>query len=340
VRLLKQRLAEFAAIPSGDSEFYESPELSKILDANVAALARTEAPTALRAIAQHGLRHEKGLEDTRSRLVHLSTVDLLLDLETVSMLVKAIRAELPEKNRATAKGKDLTPLIEALRGTGGETVRLLFHHVAADYPGQPFGAVAASILKERAAGTKHVGAAEKTEGELSIYGIPRLIQSFVAAAATGTLALADESREIQGRLVFQEGRLIDVAAGKLRNAEALYQLIERPVVGSFAFTPRPLPVSSSPRTPADVHALLLEGMRRWDELQPMLALAPDDVAFRPTGSRPTRHPQEDDPQFLRELWVRASSGQPLRTWENEIRADSWRVRRIVARWVEDESLTF
>ena len=341
VRLLKQRLSEFAAIPSrGDGDFYESAELSKILDANVAALARSEAPAGLRAIAQHGLRQEGGLGDTRSRLVHLAKVDLLLDLETVSMLVKAIRADLPEKNMATPKGKDLTPLIEALRGTGGETVRLLLHHVAADYPGQPFGAAAANILKERAGGTKQPGAGEKTEGELPIYAIPRLIQSFVASAATGTLALADEGREVQGRLVFQEGRLIDVTASKLRNAEALYQLIERPVVGSFAFTPRPLPITSSARTPADVHALLLEGMRRWDELQMMLALAPDDVSFRPTGSRPTRHPQENDPQFLREIWVRASSGQPLGAWENEIRADSWRIRRIVARWVEDESLRF
>jgi hypothetical protein len=256
------------------------------------------------------------------------------------MLVKAIRAELPEKNMATPRGVDLKPLVEALRGTGGETVRLLLHHIAADYPGQPFGALASTVLKERAAGAKHLSAAEKTEGELPIYGIPRLVQSFVASSATGTLTLADEGREIRGRLVFQEGRLIDVAAGKLRNAEALYQLVERPVVGSFAFTPRPLPVSTSSRTAPDVHALLIEGMRRWEELQLTQALAPDEVAFRPTGSRPTRHPQEDDPQFLRELWVRASSGQPLRAWESEIRADSWRIRRIVARWVEDESLKF
>ena len=343
VRLLKQRLAEFVAIPfRSDREFYEPEELSRLLDATVAALAKTEAPAALRAIAQHGLRQESVLGNTRARLRHLSQVDLLLDIETLSMMVKAIRAELPGKILGrvvmTRQGMNPTPLIEALRETRGETVRLLLKEIVAEYPQTGFGEAAASVLKERARRAKQVATPERMEGKLLIYGLPRLIQSYVDSTASGTLSLVDENREIRGRLFFQEGRLIDVAAGKLRDADALFQLIERPVVGSFAFVSRAKSVSPSTRPPLDLPALLAEGMRRRDELQPLLALAPDDAVFRATGSRPTRHPQENDPQFLREVWVRTSSGEPLQSWEPEVLADSWRIRRIVARWVEGGSL--
>src|SRR5439155_14615611 len=134
--------------------------------------------------------------NTRSRLRHLSQVDLLLDLETLSLLVTAIRAELPGKilgRVVTRQGMNPTPLIEALRGTRGESVRLLLKEIVTEYPRTEFGEAAASVLKVRARRAKQVTAPESTEGGLLIYGISRLIQSHVDAAATGTLSLVDEN---------------------------------------------------------------------------------------------------------------------------------------------------
>ena len=54
--------------------------------------------------------------------------------------------------------------------------------------------------------------------------------------------------------------------------------------------------------------------------------------------KPTPHEEEKDPAFIRDVWIKASSGVPVGQWEHEMQTDCYRVRRIVAHWVEQGAL--
>ena len=96
--------------------------------------------------------------------------------------------------------------------------------------------------------------------------------------------------------------------GHMRGDEALYQTLERPIAGAFAFVPYPPEKMESDIVPRDIMGLLLEGMRRNDELQRLVALVPDDMILTKTNFKPTPHEEEDDPILAREVWIKASSG--------------------------------
>ena len=84
--------------------------------------------------------------------------------------------------------------------------------------------------------------------------------------------------------------------------------------------------------------LLLEGMRRYDELQRSAALVPDGARLRPTGSKPTRLAQEDDPKLLSAVWTKVSQGATAAECEAVAATDAFRVRRLLVHWVEEGSL--
>jgi hypothetical protein len=118
--------------------------------------------------------------------------------------------------------------------------------------------------------------------------------------------------------------------------EALYQLLERPVTGVFAFVPNP-----TVKPKGDVHevmGILFEGIRRHDEYRQLMLFVPDDLTLRATTTKPTPDPEEHDPSIIREIWVKASSGAPLADWETQVAADGYRIRRLVARWLEEGAL--
>ena len=84
--------------------------------------------------------------------------------------------------------------------------------------------------------------------------------------------------------------------------------------------------------------LLFEGIRRHDELRQMLIFVPDDLTLHAGATKPTPDPEETDPAIIREVWVKASSGARVGDWEPTIGVDSYRVRRLVGRWVEEGAL--
>ena len=84
--------------------------------------------------------------------------------------------------------------------------------------------------------------------------------------------------------------------------------------------------------------LLLEGMRRNDELQRFIALVPDDLTLTKTNVKPTPHAEEADPALVREVWIKASSGANIAECERQLATDSYRVRRLVAHWLEQGAL--
>jgi hypothetical protein len=136
--------------------------------------------------------------------------------------------------------------------------------------------------------------------------------------------------------LFVNGKFADAQAAHLRGCEALYQLLERPVTGVFAFVPNP--AAKAKGEPYDVMGLLFEGIRRHDELRQLTLFVPDDLALRATATKPTPDPEESDPSIVREVWVKASSGARLGDWETQVAVDAYRIRRLVARWLEEGAL--
>jgi hypothetical protein len=338
-QIVARRLSELEGLPfRTDRTFYESGEIHMLLDVTIETLARIGTPSAIKAILRHCLSQSPKLGDTRSRLQHLSERDLSIDQDSVDLLARTIRAELPVKilGGVVSNRQSALILIQSLRGTRGETVRALLRQIALDFPQMDIGQEAARALQDwnRAANGSH----ENRSGPLTLSALPRLIRGTAANGATGLLSLVDANHEVCGRLWFREGSLLDVEYGSLENEAALYQLIERPVASTFAFTTRSLPSSIRSAKPLDLNVLLEEGMRRCTELQLLMAVVPDDAAFKPTGVKPRPDEVESDAQLLRRAWVQTSAGAPISDWETEMETDSWRVRRLVARWAEEGAL--
>src|SRR6185369_2915249 len=130
-------------------------------------------------------------------------------------------------------------------------------------------------------------------------GLPSVMQSLQEMRASGMLTLRTKQGLAASKLVFVDGKFINAQSGHIRGVDALYQTLERPIAGTFAFVPYPPEKMKSENAPLEIMGLLLEGVRRHDELQTMIALVPDTLKLTKTAVKPTPHPDEDDPTFLR-----------------------------------------
>ncbi|HVS32972.1 MAG TPA: DUF4388 domain-containing protein [Thermoanaerobaculia bacterium] len=345
VRLLTTRLAEFEAMLLRSDQFYPAEEVQKLLDRIVAALARIGTPPALLTVARHGMKPNPLLGDSRSRLAALSQHDLSFDDQTVALLIKTIREELPGKLFGKILPKRQPPpvkLIEALSSTRSEGVESLFAEIAERFADQDIGRAASMALTNLAAAGKQVQPGETRAatltGDLQFFGLTSVMQSLADSQATGILTLSNKIGQTVGKLLFLQGKFLEAQAGHLRAADAVYQLLERPVVGSFAFVPQPEAAVRSKNEPRDVLPLLLEGIRRHDELSQTSILVPADVMLRATSVKPTSDGEEADPAIIREVWLKASGGTRVAEWEGQIAADVYRVRKLLAHWLEEGAL--
>ena len=343
-KLLTTRLAEFeATLLRNDTSQYPIDEMQKLLDRIIGALARIGTSAALLAIARHGMKANPQLGDTRARLAALAQHDLSFDEATVNVLVKALREEIPGKllGRLMPKKQDSTVrLIEALSGTRADETEALFHDIARRFPDQDVGRAAAQVLTKWSP-DEPVARAEATAtltGELEFFGLPSVIQSLADMRATGMLTLSNKQRLAVAKIVFVDGKFLNAQIGQIRGADALYQALERPVAGSFAFVPHAQERMKSDIVPREIMGLLLEGVRRNDELQRFLALVPDDMKLTKSNLKPAPMEEENDAALIREVWMKASCGTPVAECERQLAADSFRVRRLVAHWLEQGAL--
>jgi hypothetical protein len=345
VKILTMRLAEFEALLlRPESTIYPVDEMQKLLDRITAALGRIGTPAALLTVARHGMKPNPLLGDTRSRLAALSQHDLSFDEQTVTLLVKTVRDDLPGKGLGKFIPKRQPPpvkLIEALSSTRSEVVELLFAEVAEKFPDQEVGRAAAAALAARETESKPAaadGSSATLTGDLQFFALPSLLQSLADTNATGIVTLMTRQGQTAGKLLFRDGQFIDALAAHLRGVDAMYQLLERPVTGSFSFVPQPPVAVQSKNEPRNIMPLLFEGIRRHDELKQASVVAPPDVAFAPGTAKPTPAAEESDPAITREVWVKASGGRRIAEWEAEIPADAYRIRRLVAHWIEQGAL--
>jgi hypothetical protein len=127
--------------------------------------------------------------------------------------------------------------------------------------------------------------------------------------------------------------------GSIRGEDAVYQLFEKPFNGTFAFHSKQDLAPHGPLAPPqDVVSLMLEGARRYDELKRAAAIVPDHVTLKPTGTESSPLKDEDE-DFAHLVWSKAATGLAKPgDCEAGISTDSYRVRRLLAHWVEEGAL--
>jgi hypothetical protein len=330
---------------------YEAKDMRILLDRVAATMARMPSQQVRRALLEHASRRQTYLGDTMSRLADLGTQNLSDDPGTVEMLLAIVKANLPFRLLGMTlrqNDQNLVHAVEALGGTPVPPVRKALEDIASRFAGQDAGKTATRVLAgfDKAPPPAAAAAAEAApepsaaslQGDLEVFGLPALLQSLSDSAASGVLTLrGPKGGEIFGMLTLREGKLQECSRAHLKGEDAFYQLLEKPTPGQFAFVKGT--VAAKPGvTPREVLPLTLEAMRRYDEFQEMAALVPDTVHLDSTSTKPSAHPNEKDGTFLQALWERASQGGTPEQFEKVVASDSYRIRRVLAYWVEQGAL--
>jgi hypothetical protein len=323
----------------------ESAKFQSLLDRVVSVLAKYGTAGARRAAVNHGLSRREEYGDTLARLSYLAGEDLSGDEESVGRLLGALKTRIPVKLLGMfihRDARDPLPLIKALSSTASPAVRSALERIARDFPQQEFGRAASKALRSFDSDNKEVEVpAERLLGDLELFGLPDLLQQFARSRLTGTLTLKDRRGETVGTISIRRGQLMDCSTGLLEGRAAVYQLLASPVHGTFVFMRRKsLGTREEPDEPPgeDVMPLIQEGTRRHDELQRACALVPDGSRFKPTGTEPMPQPDEVDTALFRRIWDRVRAGASAEECEASSPADAYRIRLLLARWVEDAIL--
>lgn len=322
-------------------------ETEALLDRTLAGLARGNTGRAVKAVVDHGLRDAPELGNTKARLVELGARDLTPYPEQVLRLLAALQAEVPRGLASLAgaminkrKGENVISLVQSLRGTRVAEVWEAFQDIATRHPNEAFGQAAAQALQALSeAPPSRPPMTAALSGDLEVFGMPNLLQNLADNKATGTLTLFDEEGHVAATLALEKGGLKTAQHGLLRNAEAVYQLVEKPFPGQFAFvSPRDAPAESDGAETLEVAPILLEGLRRYDELRGARALVPDETNLRPTGAVPPAHPDEPNEALVESIWDAVRSGMTANACERKFPVDSYRIRRLLAYWIEKGAL--
>lgn len=357
VPTLVQRLGEAErALEGPDPPPHPAPEIWKVLNALAAALARSGSLSARRVLLDHALARRPRDGEPLARLRELGRIDLAGDEDTVARLLDVLRELTPRKLLGFVVGRHIEEaeqVAHALAGTSDPAVRQALAELAERFPELTPGAAAAHVAAggeaeagepapELDSGPFVLAAAAapgrvSMSGDLDVFGLAGLIQTFQQSESTGRLTLRDGAGRGYGELALHRGRLTDCRAGRLAGKEAFYQLFEAPVAGTFEFV-RLEPASPEPRGALEVLGLLMEAMRRYDELQRARALVPDDLQLRPTGSRPTAPAEETDGELVRRVWGALRDGGRAGDCELAVEVDSFRVRTLLAHWLEEGAI--
>jgi len=323
---------------------YDAQELEVLLDRTCAALARYGTQRAWRLLIDHGLKSEARLGSPFLRLAEAGRLDLSGSRDLVERIVTAIRSELPRGGMlglVNKKNEDkAVALISALAGTPLPEVKELLQDIAIRFRERRLGEVAAKAVSGLAtAGAPAAPPAPATlSGDLELFGLPNLLHTIYQSGLSGVLSVLTQEGKTEAMLLFDKGEYRGGQCGNVLGEEAIYQLLEKPFPGTFAFVTRG-DVATLPRAGAakDVLGLLLEGVRRYDDMKRAVALAPDAARFKATGKAHSA-PADEDPDFVTFVWSQAGAGQTAQDCETSSSTDGFRVRRLLAMWVEEGSL--
>ena len=319
-----------------------------LLDRTIISLAQLGTPKAYQRVVKHGISCQDELGDTAARLTYLSGQDLSEDRESVALLLHFLKSKLPRRLLGLTIQKN-EPLIvyavKALSSTPAPIVRETLEDIAARFPASKFGAAAAEVLRQFLSPEKPGASPEGTlAGDLELFGLPDLLQQLDSLQLTGTLTLKDTEGNPSGELWLAAGRIHRCSAGRLEGEEAAYQLLEKPMAGTFYFQGHK--DAETQQQPAEtilpkVNSVLAEGMHRYDELQRLRAVVPDFAVLRRiagAAGAPGAPVEGDDPELFACVWEKTSAAISPEDCEADCLADSYRIRSLLARWVEQGCL--
>ena len=339
-RALIERLHQIEAVMTGKKDtILARGQVEALLDRTIAALGKLGTASAMRAIVAHGFNRQTPLGNTMARLVVLGSHDLSRYDEIVEQLVGALRKELPSRVLGFAVQKNTSypiALIRALAGTPSPSVRSLMDEIVERFPGQDFGAAAAKVLEGFGATRRSDDSHASLNGDVGLFGLPKLLQSLCDSQLTGTLTLMNREGKPFAALELENRMLIGCTTGSLNGETAFWQLFEKPTAGTFSFK-RGKPESDDGE-PFEVMPAVLEALRRHDEYNAACAIVPDDAALVAGEVKPTPCGDEDDLTFMRSVWVKASSGTTPEKCEAAIASDGYRIRRLFSHWIETGAL--
>jgi hypothetical protein len=313
-----------------------------LLDRAIFALAQYGTPRAYARVVKHGTNPLEGLGDTVARLSYLSSQDLASDKESVAELIQFLKSRMPRKLFGMTIQKNEIPLlhvIKALSSTPTPIVRQTFMDIAAQFPETKFGQAAANALREFGSSDK-VGlpAGRMLTGDLDLFGLPDLLRQLIQLQATGALTLKDARGNPAGNLTLLAGRMQNCRTGRLEGTDAAYQLLERPMPGTFVFQGKRnfnLPGQSDESHLPDLASILTEGIRRYDQLQRARAIVPDFALLRQKDPRSVPPGGDADAALSALIWKKLEAGASPEDCEAMGRTDSYSIRTLLARWNEE-----
>ena len=344
-RVLVARLAQLeSSLLKGAPSPEVASERWQLLDRTAASLARQGTASAYRTLVDHGLKAHPALGDSLGRLGVLAAHDLSAEEDVVERLARALRAAFPVKVfGVVVKGADgnAMKLVTALSGTPSSSVRTAFEETGRKFPDREFGRAAVKALAAFESQKKggDTGPA-MLSGDLAVFGLPTLLQTLEQSQVTGVLSLREKGGQEPGRIAIERGRLMGCSGNGIAGTAAFFALLERPAAATFVFNRLQALRPEDVQLPEgkEILPLLLEGMRRYDELARSAALIGDGARFRPTVAAPTRPPSEDDASLIETVWAKAASGGTALECEKAYPADPFRARDLLAQWLEDGSL--
>jgi hypothetical protein len=280
-----------------------------------------------------------------ARLVELGSQDLSLSPDVVSTLVALVKDGLPKGGMlgrlVSRQDPGLPSLIGALAGTRTPEVRALLEDVAERFASLEAGKAAQDALEgpTGTSGGQPSLAGLGHSGELDGYSLPVLLHRLGQERATGTLSLLPREGGQPASLGFAGGRLTSARFAHREGAAAVYQMFERPFPGEFAFDAVSDPGPGAAEL-GELAALMREGLKRSRQVAAASALVPDDVPLEATGEAPATVLDEPEYDLIVAIWQRATSQVTLREMEAQLGADTFRILRPLAQWLEQGSLRF
>jgi hypothetical protein len=346
------RVSDFEDLAAEKGQaIHGASEIESLLDTAVNAVVRFDTKEAHQCVVTHGLSRRPELGDTFARLAMLSAKDLSEDRAAINRITGAIEAELPVKVfgvpvKTPRRAYNIARMLESLSGTDSPGVRKVFDNIIRNYPGQQFADEAAKALTKLDGLTASRGDSGDAEpatslsGDLALFGLPNLLQNLADSGVEGVLTVIDDHGSSTASITLCDGAMVEAAGGGLENDAAVYQLLERPTPGRFIFVNQTVDVPGGSGSPSGTTMinLLMEGMRRYDELNRAAAVIPEEASFGATGQQPTGLADETDANFVNDVWLRAAKGATPIEIENSSGADAYRVFRLFEHWVNEGSL--
>ncbi len=356
---LMQRLSEIERVLEGVAPLpHELPEIWKILNSLATALVRTGSESARLALVEHALAQRPKAGESATRLRELAGTDLSGDRALVRRLLEALKTLLPVKVFGFVVSRNeetLVHVVRAFAATRDPEVRRAVATIAEKFPDREFGRIAAEGLVvpvatelvieppspdaldfEAPAEAPPAAARASLVGDLEVFGLPGLLQSLQQSEVSGRMTLRDASGRERARIDLVEGRVAGCRCGRLSGAFAFYQIFEEPIPGTFELVRGTPPDVGSERQ--ELLGLLMEAMRRFDELRRVRALIPDRANLQQGDKKPSAPTEEADGELVRRIWSKVRSGATAAECELEVEVDTYRVRTLLAHWVDEGAL--